>query len=232
RDRIRPPQIGKHGQIMEWGGDWDNPNDNHRHVSHLFALHPGSEITPRGTPELAEAAKVTLKHRGDDGTGWALAWKINFWARLLEGDHALTLIANQLRSTQELHTVMQGAGGTYPNLFCAHPPFQIDGNFGATAAVAEMLLQSRSRDPAAGAPPELELLPALPSEWQDGEARGLCARGGLTVNVTWANGALSNAKLLSRVDQPVVLRYGDHTRRLTLTANRLTSVDSQLQQVD
>ncbi len=201
RDRIRPPQIGKHGQIMEWGGDWDNPSDTHRHVSHLFALHPGSEITAHGTPKLAEAAKVTLKHRGDDGTGWALAWKINFWARLLDGDHAMTLIANQLRSTQELQTVMQGAGGTYPNLFCAHPPFQIDGNFGFVSGVNELLLQSHETYIDPKAPNEdryvIDLLPALPKAWSSGSIHGIRARGGFTFDLEWEKGELTKARITS-----------------------------------
>jgi alpha-L-fucosidase 2 len=201
RDRIRPPQIGKHGQIMEWGGDWDNPSDTHRHVSHLFVLHPGNEITALGTPKLAEAAKVTLKHRGDDGTGWALAWKINFWARLLEGDHAMTLIANQLRSTQELQTVMQGAGGTYPNLFCAHPPFQIDGNFGFVSGINELLLQSHETYIDPKAPNEdryvIHLLPALPKAWSSGSIRGIRARGGFTFDLEWKDGKLDKARITS-----------------------------------
>ena len=198
RDRIRPPQVGRHGQIMEWGGDWDDPKDEHRHVSHLFALHPGHEITTLGTPALAEAAKVTLRHRGDDGTGWALAWKINFWARLRDGDHAHKLMTNQLRYTEELKTVMQYAGGTYPNLFDAHPPFQIDGNFGFVSGVNEMLLQSHERyvDPAAPDKDRyyIELLPALPSAWRTGSVTGLRARGGFTVDLSWRDGALTAAR--------------------------------------
>jgi alpha-L-fucosidase 2 len=220
RDRIRPPQIGKHGQIMEWGGDWDNPNDTHRHVSHLFALHPGSEITPRGTPALAEAAKVTLKQRGDDGTGWALAWKINFWARLLDGDHAMTLIANQLRSTQELQTVMQGAGGTYPNLFCAHPPFQIDGNFGFVSGVNELLLQSHETYIDPKAPNEdryvIHLLPALPKAWNKGSIRGIRARGGFTLDLEWNNGKLTQARITSTGGTHGKLRIGDKETEFTV----------------
>ena len=199
RDRIRPPQIGRHGQIMEWGADWDDPKDEHRHVSHLFALHPGREITALGTPALAEAAKVTLKHRGDDGTGWALAWKINFWARLRDGDHAHKLMGNQLRYTENLKTVMQYAGGTYPNLFDAHPPFQIDGNFGFVSGVNEMLLQSHERyaDPAAPYQDRyyIDLLPALPKAWPNGQVSGLRARGGFTVDLRWRDGALVAARV-------------------------------------
>ena len=220
RDRIRPPQVGKHGQIMEWGGDWDNPSDTHRHVSHLFALHPGSEITPRGTPALAEAAKVTLKQRGDDGTGWALAWKINFWARLLDGDHAMTLMANQLRSTQELQTVMQGAGGTYPNLFCAHPPFQIDGNFGFVSGVNELLLQSHETYIDPKAPNEdryvIHLLPALPKAWSSGSIRGIRARGGFTLDLEWKNGKLTQARINSTGGTQGRLRIGDKESEFTV----------------
>ena len=216
RDRIRPPQIGKHGQIMEWGGDWDDPNSRHRHISHLFALHPGSEITPRGTPALAEAAKVTLKHRGDEGTGWALAWKINFRARLLEGNHAMTLIANQLRYTKELQTVMEDAGGTYPNLFCAHPPFQIDGNFGFVSGVNELLLQSHETYVDPKAPDDdryvIHLLPALPSAWPDGSLHGIRARGGFTLDLDWKSGRLTRARVTST---------GGIVCRLRLNANEM-----------
>lgn len=198
RDRIRPPQIGRHGQIMEWSGDWDNPKDEHRHVSHLFGLHPGHEITALGTPALAEAAKVTLKQRGDDGTGWSLAWKINFWARLRDGDHAHMLMGNQLRYTENLKTVMQHAGGTYPNLFDAHPPFQIDGNFGFLSGVNEMLLQSQERyvDPASADQDRyyIDLLPALPKAWANGSVLGLRARGGFTIDMSWRNGGLATVR--------------------------------------
>lgn len=221
RDRIRAPQIGKYGQIMEWGGDWDNPSDTHRHVSHLFALHPGNEITVRGTPELAAASKVTLRQRGDDGTGWALAWKINFWARLLDGDHAMKLMANQLRNTQELQTVMQGAGGTYPNLFCAHPPFQIDGNFGFVSGVNELLLQSHETYIDPKAPHEdryvIDLLPALPKAWPSGSISGIRARGGFTLDLVWKKGRLLSARITSTGGRHGKIRLGEKLREFSLT---------------
>lgn len=226
RDRIRPPQIGRHGQIMEWGGDWDDPKDEHRHVSHLFGLHPGHEITLNGTPALAQAAKVTLKHRGDDGTGWALAWKINFWARLRDGDHALTLMANQLRYTEELKTVMQYAGGTYPNLFCAHPPFQIDGNSGFVSGVNELLLQSHERYVETAAPAldryYIDLLPALPAAWSSGEILGLRARGGFTVDLRWKNGRLETTRLTNTSSAPAAgrVRFAGRVVEISLAPGR------------
>jgi alpha-L-fucosidase 2 len=235
RDRIRPPQVGKHGQIMEWGGDWDNPEDQHRHVSHLFALHPGHEITANGTPALAEAAKVTLKHRGDDGTGWALAWKINFWARLLDGDHALKLMANQLRHTKELKTVMQGAGGTYPNLFDAHPPFQIDGNFGFVSGVNELLLQSHERYTDPKSPNDdryfIDLLTALPSDWKRGSIRGLRARGGFELDLAWDGNDLKKAVITSPTGGTGKLRYRGKTVDVTLPPGGTASFDAGLRRV-
>lgn len=221
RDRIRPPQIGRHGQIMEWGGDWDNPDDQHRHISHLFGLHPGHEINPRTTPELAEASKVTLRHRGDGGTGWALAWKINFWARLLDGDHAYTLITHQLNYTSEDRTIYS-VGGTYPNLFCAHPPFQIDGNMGFVSGVNEMLLQSHQRYTDPAYPDEdryiIDLLPALPAAWPDGSVMGLRARGGVEIDLIWRDGRLTSATLTAAKRGTFKIRYGDQMSDLTLPA--------------
>lgn len=201
--RLRPLQIGRAGQLMEWNDDFDlNAEDiRHRHVSHLFSLHPGREIIPFEHKELAEAAKRSLQIRGDEGTGWSLAWKINFWARLLEGDYAYKLLCRQLKLVRSNDTNYSNQGGTYPNLFDAHPPFQIDGNYGFVSGVNEMLLQSHEMYIDPSSPNEdlyvIRILPALPQKIREGKISGIRARGGFELSFEWKDGRLVNAVITS-----------------------------------
>jgi alpha-L-fucosidase 2 len=232
RDRIRPLQIGKAGQLMEWNGDWDlNAKDiHHRHVSHLYPLFPGDQIDVLTMPKLAAAAKKSLEIRGDDGTGWSIAWKENLWARLRDGDHAYRLLSDQLRFTEQTRTIMADAGGTYPNLFDAHPPFQIDGNFGATAGISEMLLQSQEHYTDAKTGVEgyvIDLLPALPKAWPTGSVKGLRARGGFEVDIQWRNGTLDKATIHSSTGGSARLRYGSTIRDVKLAEGEKITWDGQ-----
>jgi alpha-L-fucosidase 2 len=207
RAKIAPNQIGQYGQLQEWLVDKDNPKSQHRHVSHLWGLHPGNEIHPLTTPDLAEACKVTLSHRGDGGTGWSRAWKINFWARLLDGDHSFMLLKNLMVPSISQKTEMKDKGGLYMNLFDAHPPFQIDGNFGATSGITEMLLQSHLRDKKGDF--YQDILPALPSELSSGKISGIKGRGGFEFAIVWENGKLVSVEVKSILGNKLNLRYGD-----------------------
>ena len=187
--KLVPYKIGRYGQLMEWSTDIDDPKDEHRHLNHLFGLHPGHTVSPVTTPELATAAKVVLLHRGDGATGWSMGWKLNQWARLQDGNHAYTLFGNLLKN------------GTMDNLWDTHPPFQIDGNFGGTAGVTEMLLQSHMGF--------IQLLPALPNAWKDGSVSGICAKGNFEVDMIWENNQLKEATVRSGAGGNCVIKYGD-----------------------
>jgi len=210
RDSIAPLRIGRWGQLQEWLEDTDDPGSRHRHVSHLFALYPGREISITGTPELAEAALTSLRARGNDGTGWSLAWKINLFARLQQADTALALIRKILTPVEE-ESVQMDKGGTYSNLLSAHPPFQLDGNMGLAAGIAEMLMQSHEGI--------IRLLPALPEAWPSGSVSGLKARGNLTAEMSWKDGKLTELTLLGKPGQSVMVSYGNRILREILPDN-------------
>jgi len=212
RAKLSPLKIGKAGNLIEWYGDWKDEDPQHRHVSHLFALHPGREISPLLDPKFADACRKTLEVRGDGGTGWSKAWKINFWARLLDGDHAYKMYQQLLDSS------------TMKNLFDSHPPFQIDGNFGATSGIAEMLLQSHLN--------EIQLLPALPSKWKDGHVRGLIARGAFEVEMFWKDGKLTKAFITSKAGNICKLRTNQNSAIKDIkTTNTTAQLNNQTQYI-
>jgi alpha-L-fucosidase 2 len=208
RDKIFPPTIGRWGQLQEWKEDVDDPENTHRHISHLFALHPGKQISAENTPDLAEAARVSLNARGDEGTGWSLAWKVNFWARLKDGERAYRLFQHLLRPKGIEGIEEASGGGTYPNLLNTHPPFQLDGNMGGCAGLAEMLLQSHTG--------VIELLPALPADWKNGSAKGLKARGGFEVNMEWHENVLVEAEIAGREGAEGTYKYAGQTKEFEI----------------
>jgi len=209
--RLKPTTIGPDGRIMEWMEPYEETEIHHRHVSHLYGLHPANEITVDGTPELAAAARKSLEVRGDVSTGWSMAWKMNFWARLKDGEHAYKLFRDLLNPIKETEFNYSDGGGTYPNLFCGHQPYQIDGNFGGCAGIAEMLVQSQGE--------AINLLPALPKAWKDGSFKGLCVRGGGVIDAVWKDGKVTSMTITARHDgtffvkdvmtEPVTLKAGE-----------------------
>ena len=203
-EKLVPYRIGRYGQLLEWSSDIDDPKDEHRHVNHLFGLHPGHTISPVTTPELAQAARVVLEHRGDGATGWSMGWKLNQWARLQDGNHAYKLYGNLLKN------------GTLDNLWDTHAPFQIDGNFGGTAGVTEMLLQSHMGF--------IQLLPALPDAWRNGSITRICAKGNFEVSISWKEGKLEKATFLSKSGAPCKVKYGDDELMFKTTKGKIYEV--------
>ncbi|MDA3893091.1 MAG: glycoside hydrolase family 95 protein [Salinivirgaceae bacterium] len=209
-DKLLPYKISETGSLQEWYFDWKDEDPQHRHQSHLFGLFPGHQITPVATPSLANACRKTLEIKGDETTGWSKGWRINLWARLGDGNHAYKMYRELLNYVEPdaIRPKDSWRGGTYPNLFDAHPPFQIDGNFGGAAAVVEMLLQSTEN--------EIYLLPALPDNWNTGEVQGICARGGFVIDMKWKNGKLKTVKVTSKAGSPCKINYGGKTMDVVL----------------
>lgn len=215
KSRLAPMKIGSWGQLQEWFEDWDDPKDNHRHVSHLWGMYPGRQITADGTPDLFKAVRTSLEARGDESTGWSMGWKVCLWARLLDGNHAYKLIQDQIKPAGGRG--FGGRGGTYNNLFDAHPPFQIDGNFGCTAGIAEMLVQSHTG--------KVVLLPALPDVWKDGSVKGLCCRGGFVLEeLTWKDGKPATVKVRSTVGGKLNICWNGSEQSLDTKAGKVYSI--------
>jgi alpha-L-fucosidase 2 len=217
--KIAPNQVGRLGQLQEWMQDVDDPNEKHRHVSFLWGVHPGTDITWEKSPELMKAARQSLIFRGDDGTGWSLAWKINFWARFLDGDHAYELIKLLFRVKDE--STVNWSGGTYINLFDSHPPFQIDGNFGAPAGIIELLVQSHQGF--------IDILPALPSALPDGSVRGVCARGGFELDMEWKAGKLTALTVFSRAGSDCKIRIEGKTVEFPTVSGKTYSLGTDFE---
>jgi alpha-L-fucosidase 2 len=210
---IAPNKIGKHIQLQEWMEDKDDPNNKHRHISHLWGMYPGNEINYDETPELMDAAMLSLIFRGDEATGWSLGWKINCWARFKDCEHAFTMI-------KMLLSPVKGGAGSYPNLFDAHPPFQIDGNFGGAAGIGEMIIQSHTK--------YVDILPALPAAFANGDVKGICARGGFVINIKWTDGKLQRLTVTSKAGLPLVLRYNGKVKTIATTKNGIYQFDASL----
>ncbi|MFI5132425.1 MAG: glycosyl hydrolase family 95 catalytic domain-containing protein [Chitinophagales bacterium] len=214
--RIAPNQIGKYGQLQEWMQDVDDTTNKHRHISHLWGMYPGHEINWDESPELMKAARQSLLYRGDAATGWSLGWKINCWARFKDGEHAFKMISMLLSPAK-------GGAGSYPNLFDAHPPFQIDGNFGGAAGIGEMFIQSHTK--------YIDILPALPSALANGEVKGICARGGFVLNIKWKEGKLQHLAVTSKAGMPLMLRYNNKVVTISTTKNGVYNFDASLKKL-
>ncbi len=211
--QIAPNKIGRYGQLQEWMKDIDDTTNKHRHISHLWGMYPGNEINYDDNPAMMNAAKQSLVYRGDAATGWSLGWKINCWARFKDGEHAFKMI-------KMLLTPVKGDAGSYPNLFDAHPPFQIDGNFGGAAGIGEMLLQSHTN--------YIDILPALPDAFASGEVKGICARGGFVLDIKWRNSKLQQLKIISKAGQPLLLRYNGLVKNISTVKNGIYKFDASL----